>query len=384
MFALSDLRRVQSTSPESIRDLWVLEGTLQCNSYTRIYRAGSIMQVKEGNLNNAIIYIKNDLLSQYDWTQSALSINDDGSISDHQGTASEYFYCILTPEEYINVETIDINADLDLSIFNSTQKWSIDDHSLTLILSLFGVPFVSIDELELTRDQIIEICVAPTLHYYFEKFPIEVTEDLGYKSAGSSFCIEFPDDLTHSAEAWYTIGNGSSNGTTTLRGLMAEQRMYGAGSSYFNHSIRYNKNVPGYTGSSYGAAANGLLGLMTNQAYLNFFRREQTRIKRVDHKKYLEGCTSIGGNLCVKWLKSSNDWEDIDYEFVTDAISLARGHALMNIGALRELCRTDLPGNLSDQQSVAQGKELINDVYSRWGEASNKLAFGIKRGGLNI
>lgn len=386
MFSVSILSEIEKTNPASIRDLWSISGALTCSSKTRIYNSGTFLKIAEGPLQDYIVYCVESSTSTFDWTDTNVSALNT-YVSLRQGTEVPYFRIVLTKDEYSKLADIEVNEDLDLSQFEAKSTVQISDEDLTNILTEQGVPFVSIDELEYNREQICNIVVKPTLHFYFEQFPITTYFEAGYVSAGQKFKFKFPEHV-HGAIAWTTVGagTGTSGGYSTVREFITEQyTMGGRGSSSFNRAIVYNKNVPGYTGQQYGGAANGFLSAMLNQAYSNLYRREVVHTERIDGNKYLTGHTTIGGCLCIVWLGDSDNWDDIDYELYTDAIKYAKGLAMVNIGALRNLIKSDVPANMSDSNMKSEGQAYMKEVAEEWKDASNKLALGggIHRGGLN-
>lgn len=386
MFSLSKLTEIEKSNPKNIRDLWSISGSLTCNSNTRIYNSGTFLKIAEGPLQDYIVYCVESSTSKFDWTNTSITALN-SFVSLRQGTELPYFRIVLTKDELDKIADTDVDENLDLSIFEAKSTIQISDEDLTNILTEEGVPFVSIDELEYNRQQICDIVVKPTLHFYFERFPLVTYYEPGYVAAGSKFRFKFPEHV-HGAMAWTTIGagTGTSGGYSSVREFITEQyTMGGRGSSSFNRAINYRKSVPGYTGQQYGGAANGFLSTMLNQAYSNLYRREVVHIERIDGNKYVTGHTTIGGSLCIAWLGDSDNWDDIDYEFYTDAIKYAKGLAMVNIGALRNLIKSDVPANMSDSNMKSEGQNYMKEVADAWNDSSNKLALGggIHRGGLN-
>jgi hypothetical protein len=48
----------------------------------------------------------------------------------------------------------------------------------------------------------------------------------------------------------------------------------------------------------------------------NYYRQEKFQIVKEYGKKYVTGFTTINGQLNIKWLCMSTDWDDINYEYL--------------------------------------------------------------------
>ena len=157
----------------------------------------------------------------------------------------------------------------------------------------------------------------------------------------------------------------------------------GTVSNRYGSGLRYrNKMVPGYVGMD--GQINMLDGLLAQQGMLNVFRREHYSKVKIDGKLYAKGFSTIGGNLNLKWLCWSKNWDDIDVDDLeTIARPMARSEVLRDFGILRGLVKADIAGSLDPSALKELRSEIETDlkdiIKSIW--LTGRLA--VMRGGGN-
>jgi hypothetical protein len=117
---------------------------------------------------------------------------------------------------------------------------------------------------------------------------------------------------------------------------------------------------------------------------LNVFRREKVGKVKIDGKLYAKGFTTIGGNLNIKWLCWSKNWDDIDMDDLEPiARPMARSEVLRNYTILRSLCKTDIAGQLDPSILKETRSEIEENLKSIITSIGLTGMFSVMRGGGN-
>ncbi len=378
------------TRNDIIRDTWVLQGTMIASKMTRRYIKDNIFQVScsEGKpLNGALIYcltdyeVDNDIWPCIDWDQYEIEDIDTCFIGSFQGVQSPFFKLLLKKEDVDALANVPVNEDLDIS-GNDDGGVVIDDEQLGIMLTEVGVPFLRIDELEYTANAIKKYCLKPVFDTYFGFFPIIKEDVIGQMSGGTEFKKEFPPNA-FAAVPYYVLGAGGGAEFRGAFSLYREQMMYGGGmmsGGGFGRGVSYRKPVPGFVGLQQGDANMNMRA--AQQGYVNYFRREHVRTIKENGKKYCIGYSTVGGSVNVKWLCCSYDFDDIKFSIRTDFRNLGKAAILRNLGMLRALVKSDVPGAIDFSLYNSRADTLEQKVIEKWEKQASNLALSVMRGGL--
>jgi hypothetical protein len=373
-----------------IRDTWVLQGTMIASKMTRRYIKDNIFQVScsEGKpLNGALIYcltdyeVDNDVWPCIDWDEYEIEDIDTCFIGSFQGVQSPFFKLLLKKEDVDALADVPVNEDLDIS-GNDDGGVVIDDEQLGIMLTEVGVPFLRIDELEYTANAIKKYCLKPVFDTYFGFFPIIKEEVVGQMSGGTEFKKEFPPNA-FAAVPYYVLGAGGGSEFRGAFSLYREQMMYGGGmmsGGGFGRGVSYRKPVPGFVGLQQGDANMNMRA--AQQGYVNYFRREHVRSIKENGKRYCIGYSTVGGSVNVKWLCCSYDFDDIKFSIRTDFRNLGKAAILRNLGMLRALVKSDVPGAIDFSLYNSRADALETKVIEKWEKQASNLALSVMRGGL--
>jgi hypothetical protein len=378
------------TRNDIIRDTWVLQGTMIASKMTRRYIKDNIFQVScsEGKpLNGALIYcltdyeVDNDIWPCIDWDQYEIEDIDTCFIGSFQGVQSPFFKLLLKKEDVDALANVPVNEDLDIS-GNDDGGVVIDDEQLGIMLTEVGVPFLRIDELEYTANAIKKYCLKPVFDTYFGFFPIIKEDVIGQMSGGTEFKKEFPPNA-FAAVPYYVLGAGGGAEFRGAFSLYREQMMYGGGmmsGGGFGRGVSYRKPVPGFVGLQQGDANMNMRA--AQQGYVNYFRREHVRTIKENGKRYCIGYSTVGGSVNVKWLCCSYDFDDIKFSIRTDFRNLGKAAILRNLGMLRALVKSDVPGAIDFSLYNSRADSLEQKVIEKWEKQASNLALSVMRGGL--
>lgn len=381
------LLSLRGTRNDIIRDTWVLQGTMIASKYTRRYIKDNIFQISCSSgtaLNGALVYCITDYTVNDAWpciNWDDYSVEDaEGIIGSYQGVESPFFKILLSKEEVDALADTEINEDLDISLQDDGGVL-IDDEQLGIMLTEVGVPFLRVDELELTANAIKKFCLKPAFDTYFGFFPIIKEEVVGAMPGGSEFKKEYPADA-YAAVPYYVLGAGSAG--QQFKGafsLYREQMMYGGGSMMggaFGRGVSYRKPVPGFVGLQNADASLNVLA--AQQGYINYFRREHVHSIKEGGKRYAVGYSTVGGTVNIKWLCNSYDFDDVKFSIRTDFRNLGKANILRNLGMLRSLVKTDLPGQIDFSIYNSRADSLEQKVTEKWEKQASQLALSVLRG----
>lgn len=377
-----------------IRDTWKALGKIIYNTDTKIYTANTLFKVEDldkGVLDNALVYCQNTYTVGEDfppieWSAATVE-STENNICTVQGVMSPFFKVILLGDEVPPEEEVPSLPDdfLPFSGMKMSPDVEIDDDELIRLLTELGVPFLRLDELEYDRDTICQYMIKPALEDYYAYFPIVQEETIGHMSGGQEFDIPFPKGA-HGGVLYYTLGgSGSPAGFGSGPfALYREQLMYGGGGAQgmFGNGITYRKQVPGFTGTTSGMIDARLQGMQAAQGYANVFRREKYKKVRRDGKLYATGYSTLGGNLCAKWFMHSYDWNDIEFEMLGQVRMHTKANILRNLGMLRGMIKSDLPGNIDFSVYNSRADALDEQSIRKWEASATNQKFAIMRGGL--
>lgn len=224
----------------------------------------------------------------------------------------------------------------------------IEDSYLNLIKRVIAYP--AVDSLLLSDDEILDLCVMPSLQRYFTKFPIK--EEYIAAINGEQF-IAFPDEFTFGCLDARVVDLGLLPGSgTSFWDLIMFQNTTSVGSSM--------KGVGAYGVKGYNPS--GLLyqrdvERQKFKSQQNNYTTVKTRVDLVN--KRLIVYSSITGALNITWAKYSNDFGDVSYERKLDVV---------------KLCQAELLDQLIDSASILSDSGLeITINIDKLGERSTKL-----------
>lgn len=402
MNKLDYLLKAKEIDIREIYDTWQSLGGLTVTNKTKLYLKDSLFKVtEEGPLKDSLVFCTYDYTVTpdspflgVDW-QVADTDSLEGDIFFYQGVASPNFKVILSTEEYAQIDTTVETPDDFIPFNKSLVKASsiiITDEEYLLCVTELGLPFLREEELEYSRDIIIDTCIKPALDQFYAYFPIVIDEAVGPMGGNVKYEVpyhDFPENPTafaYKAIPYMTLGTMGTSGTAYTNAftyMRSEYMGFGGGGmatgGMFGRGVSYRKPVPGFAGMENMDAS--LQQMAVRQGYMNYFRQEYERDIFKNGKKYVSGFTSIGGSLNIHWLCMDKDYSHIDYWMLPEVRKLATAYALRNFGMLRSLIKPDDNSPLDFSMYTARADALEEKVLGSWKTNPNALIFAIKRGG---
>jgi hypothetical protein len=154
--------------------------------------------------------------------------------------------------------------------------------------------------------------------------------------------------------------------------------------SRYGRGVRYpGKMVPGYVGKA--ASYTSQMDMdAARQGMLNRIRREHWSKEKIDGQWCMHGFTTIGGNINLKWLCKSKDFERIDEDELEVWVRpMIRSEGLNNFYVIRSLVKTDIAGQLDPQVMKTQRAVIEAKLGPMCHSVATVGAMAIIRGGGN-
>lgn len=225
----------------------------------------------------------------------------------------------------------------------------ISDTDIKRILLAVGGPVLSVEDLEISREDIIELVVLPALEVHFSYFPITIVQEV---SMAGAISIPYPDpNLTMglcSAEISMDVGNPNNpsfspfvNDRNYQRGGLMRQGQYDMEAVDGNMMTRL--------------AAQGAINLLS------------TRQLRLDPtNKVLTGFTNASGIARLIWANMSLDVDDVPIFNKNDFIRFCQSNILEVLGTIREALKLSDDVQMNGQAMQDKAKELREEILDTW------------------
>lgn len=231
----------------------------------------------------------------------------------------------------------------------------IDNSYYNRILRITGFPIVT--KLEISEEDIKNLCIAPALEEYFIWFPIKVVTSY---NATTEFSIAFPDDNTYGIVDARVNLSGYRNVEGVSNPLVAEL--------LYNSSSRIGKYGTPY---DYDFKQARISAQMEQQATVNLIGTKKIRVDEVN--RVVTGYTNVGGELIITWAKFSNDFDDVSFRRRREVIKLCQANVLEYIGMLRGQISDDTGTEFNYDMLLDKADTFREDVMTKWGEMTKPV-----------
>lgn len=223
-----------------------------------------------------------------------------------------------------------------------------DDHYKEILREI-GYPVVTDQDIELSKDDILDICVRPVLREFFSFFPIKETIS---HMVNSNFSYDFPDDST--------FGILDARLNTSYFGAS------GRTANPFSNAYLYTvKNIGKYgTINDYGFREAQTMQKLEKTTAVNYTKAFRVDVNESDRK--ITGYTNITGELIVTWAKESFNFEDVHLSKIKDVIKLSQANLLRTLGMLRGQIDSGTNSNFNYQLFLDRADKLEDEVITRW------------------
>ncbi|MFA5385385.1 MAG: hypothetical protein WC364_12140 [Eubacteriales bacterium] len=363
---MTKIQAVQQYSNRRIRDVWVKYGSKElpattvgfiANDIFRLTAAGTIF---DGALMMSIA--DETLATVIDWAayeRESLTLKTIQTSTTH--VIHPTIYCLMLAAE---LAAIPEPYDPDFIPFPDQDPILIEENELTKILKDVGVPFITLEELEFTREDILENIVKPAMQEYFKWYPIVTIERQNLFN--NAINIPIPPWAFTAKRVYVNPGYpvNSNIANPTLRYFDEVLLAASSRGAWANPSINYKKKQ-GYVGT--GDYSTFILEKAARQGAVNYGTRQRLNVNV--HRGSIVGYCNKTGTIEIEWAQWSNDWNDILFNRRSEVRKLATAYALRAFGMLRSQQSSDSPGRLDYSKFLERADKLEEEVTALWQSA---------------
>ena len=358
--------------PNQVRDTWIAMGQAEVENTSRVYIRNSVFRLVQPTpttaLNGCIFFCDADVTvpSTFMWENMQLSNPVTGDIMDTTTSIVDpHIHLVLTQAQF---QAITVDYDPTFIPFqepNSKSLVTISDDDLNMILIDLGVPFINLEELEFTRDEITNYMILPAMREFFKFYPI-ITVGY-YPLADNNFQIAIPNWAFTAGRAYINPGYPLSNvqGNPLARYFDEVLMSISPRGAFSTPNLNSSRRQGFVDTQSY---ATYILERAARQGIINYGTR--TRIRIFIQQGYLKGYSTKRGILEVEWNSMSNDWGNIPFNRQTEVRDLAKAYVLRAFGMLRSQAKSDVPGTLDYTSFIERSKELEEFIITTWREST--------------
>lgn len=360
---MTKLEILSSYPIRKIRDSWFALGELEIKKSSRIYNKEQIYKVNipTSDLHGSLLFCDKEYIgADLAWDSAKLVDTDHGEISFGLNIITPHFTLILSADELNSItDPVDEEFIPFKEEFLKTSDVIIDDDELDIILADIGAPFINMDELEYSRQDIVNLMIKPALQEYFKWFP--KVEVFNYPITSTNMQEhEFPKDAYSVMHVG--IQQGIAQGqTSNILLRYFDEVVWSSQSPASGHMG--GRNSPRTRTGDWGAM---MLDRATRQGMINYASRVHHKIINKHGKKYLSCYTNKTGQLQVHYAIKSNDWNDIEFARLPEARQLASAYVLKNFGSLRSQAKSDIPGAVDYSGWVDKAERIREKVIEDW------------------
>lgn len=368
---LPRLQILMSYSNANIRDTWVSMGQTEVNDSTRTYTRYSVFRVVQPTpvtpLNGYVIFCNSDYLvaSTFKW-ENIVVAGTTGQIMDQTTMIIDpNFNIVLTQAQFQAIVPSYDSTFIPFTEATANDLIAISDTDLNMMLIEAGVPFININELEFTRDQIIATMIYPAIRTYYKWFPII---SMGrYPLADTNFNIPIPAYAFTAQRAYINPGYPISNiqGNPLIRYFDEVLMSISPRGAFSTPNLNSSRRQGFVDTQSY---ATYILERAARQGIINYGTR--TRVRIYIQQGMVLGYTTKRGVLEIEWAMMSNQFTDIPFNRQDEVRDLCKAYILRAFAMLRLQAKSDMPGVIDYTEFLNRAKELEERVTTLWQDAS--------------
>ena len=217
------------------------------------------------------------------------------------------------------------------------------------IIKAVGYPVIKEDDLEFTKEEIIELIIEPIVETYYIWFP---HRRLDSKQVGvGSFCFPFPDKDVFGVEDIRFNPDMAGNGKTN---------------SPFINAINYNVanyNLYG-TNYDYGYEAASFMEDSYDRTKINNLRAVRFDID--SNAREVRGYSNDVGEILITWKVMSHDFANIPIERKKEVIDLCQAELMRSVAMIRGQIDDGSGTTLNTDELTSRADALEEKVWTHW------------------
>jgi hypothetical protein len=368
---------LMSYTPNRKRDTWQSLGSLTVDFNNKVFNRNSVFRLVNTTINTCplsgyFFFVMDEdiqLTTSFSWSNMQLVVNNlgvaDGSIIDSvSGIIHPNIYVVMSPTDY---SAIVIPFDSSFIPYNELQGVGVDPNSnvvideseLNILLGELGVPFIKIEELEYSREQILNLMVLPAMKEYFKWYPISTRAV--YPCAQVFFSIPIPYYAIGVVSAYVNPNYMNTGSPNNPFGYYAE--LYGGGATGGNAMpTAGGRRRRGFPDTQ--AMSTIILERAVRASTVNYAKRQRVAVHI--QQGVVTGYANVLGNLEITWASFSNQWKDIPFNRLTEVRKLCTAKILRAFGMLRSQANSELPGTIKYEGFVQRADTLEKEIMDLW------------------
>lgn len=346
------------------RDTWAVYGGVTLPFTQTQFAKDTMFQLTGSGTvwDGSLFYVKDELHLdiRIQWEEYTFNSVDQGYIQNSLNIVHPSIFCFLTAAQ---LSAIVEPVNLSFIAFASLDPVDIEDDDLNMICLEAGVPFITLEELEFKREDILNLMIKPALEEYYKWYPILVVEQ--FPAPKFNIDVPMPIWAKNVQRAYinpgYPITGNHQNPITRYFDevvLAASSR-----GTFSSPSINYRRRQPFTDIQGYSTF---LLEKAVRQGAVNHGSRKRIRVEL--HNRRVTGYSNIQGILEIEWGTISYKWNDIPFNRVREVRDLATAKLLRALGGLRSQINTDLPGTINYEAFMTRADKLEEQTIKLWQE----------------
>ena len=369
---------------------WKALGSCEAKADTKIYNEDSIYLVnspQSQSLHKCLVYCKKGYVgNDLPWYKAEVVDSEYGEISFENKIISPNFAFLLSREEFESVNQSlptfirGYEDFVPFSKLNDSGSVIISNEDYERCLTCLGFPFITEDELEYTREEIMNLAIKPALEEYFHWIPSAFPTE--HDAMGDCFEIDMPTEAYGVVGiSLQQIGTGSSNSYISPMYYAMEQSLFSGFTG--NTGLGYNGSRISSLGMRNSSAlTSSLQNRAAAQALVNYTRRVHYEgpYTRPNGSRYIKVYSNTSGRFNIWWAKRTLNFNDVEYAHRTRVFEYAQANIKELFGNLRRQSKADVPGSMDYSKWLEEAhsvKERITGEYKALVKGS-----GIIRGSL--
>lgn len=362
---------------------WELLGKQVISHNTRFYAKDMLYYVDlpgESELHGSLIFCIQDCMEKLDWMNAELSDYQSGFITFGNDIISPNLRLVCTKQEFDSVAPgAEVSPDFVpfKEEFRKTGIVQISDDDYSTCLKVIGYPFITDDELEFTKEEILNYAIKPSLEEYFHWVPnVKITT---HGISTEAIEIQFPTDAYDVVGLSVQQGGAGTGGATNSLLRYFELANYGM-----------MPNASGMTGNYVGggipktstfSVENLLNTRVMNQALTNYNTRYHfDKFTKPDGTKWIRVYSNKPGNYDIHWAMKSLNFNDVEYAQRQNVIKYCQAEVMELFANLRQQAKSDVTGHFDYGTWLSTAKSMKEEVRNEWKDLV-KASF-IMRGSL--
>lgn len=394
--------------PHKVLSTWIQTGRQKINKDTKFYNNGVVylLDVSDSPIYNSLVFCDGDFSGQLNWSNCDIDDEELGYLTFGNNIISKNFKIILTFDEVFPYLPIGVENPYDKytipdeyrdfipfeNEIKTESNFKISDTDYDLIMTAIGYPFIRQEELEYTKEQIIDLAIKPALDEYFHWVPKGRFEE--YTATTKNQYILMPSDCygVLGISLQQSGVNGVGDVTNPLM-FAYQQQLFGGMSASGISGMSYGKRIH----TNLNNLGSSLTTRMNQQSLVNYYRRvhyegiyklhSESECEKLGFDKsnvganYIKVYANTNGVLNIWWSVKVDNFDDVDYDNRNRVITLAQDNVKLLFANLRrQSSSTEFSGMYDYDKWISEATDSKNNIIKELQDMVNYR--GVIRGSL--